>query len=132
MTVHFPIVFLFSVTIFNLLYLSTGIKSFEVTAFHCLGGAVLFTPIAGATGVLTWWLNYLARPLQPVRIKMRLVPIMWVLSVIAFIWRITTPDILESFTTASFIYFLLIHSFLPLVIVVGWFGAQMTFPIEKD
>ena len=132
MTVHFPIVFLFSVTIFNLLYLITGIKSFEVTAFHCLGGAVLFTPIAGATGVLTWWLNYLARPLQPVRIKMRLVPIMWVLSVIAFIWRITTPDILESFTTASFIYFLLIHSFLPLVIVVGWFGAQMTFPIEKD
>jgi predicted heme/steroid binding protein/uncharacterized membrane protein len=132
MTVHFPIVFLVSVTIFNLLYLMTGIKSFETTAFHCLGGAVLFTPIATGTGLLTWWLNYLATPLRPVRIKLRLVPIMWLLSLAAFVWRSAIPDVLESFTISSFFYLLLIHSFLPLVSAVGWFGAQMTFPIEKD
>ena len=34
MTVHFPIVFMFSVTIFNIIYLVTGVKAFELTAQH--------------------------------------------------------------------------------------------------
>ena len=38
MTVHFPIVFGFSTTVFNVLYLITGVKAFELTALHCLGG----------------------------------------------------------------------------------------------
>ncbi|MGD8962328.1 MAG: cytochrome b5 domain-containing protein, partial [Desulfobacterales bacterium] len=36
MTVHFPIVFTFSTSVFNILYLFSGIKSFEITALHCL------------------------------------------------------------------------------------------------
>jgi predicted heme/steroid binding protein len=61
MTVHFPIVFLLSTTAFNLIYLMTGIPSFEVTALHCLGAAVLFTPVAIGTGLTpggsTTWPN---------------------------------------------------------------------------
>lgn len=37
MTVHFPIVFMFSAAMFTLLYLLTGIRGFEVTAVNCLG-----------------------------------------------------------------------------------------------
>ena len=44
MTVHFPIVFMFAVPLFNVLYLITGFKSFEITALHCLGAGILFTP----------------------------------------------------------------------------------------
>ena len=58
MVVHFPIVFMISAPVFTLLYLLTGVKSFEVTGFHCLGGGVLFTPVAMVTGWFTWWLNY--------------------------------------------------------------------------
>jgi predicted heme/steroid binding protein/uncharacterized membrane protein len=132
MTVHFPIVFLLSTTAFNLMYMVTGIPSFEVTAFHCLGAGVLFTPVAIGTGLYTWWLNYMAKPLRPVNIKKRLSPLVWLLTVIALVWRLAVPDVLQNFRAASIIYVLLILSFAPLVTIIGWFGAQMTFPVEKD
>ena len=37
MTIHFPIVFMFSTTLFTLLYFLTGVRSFELTALNCLG-----------------------------------------------------------------------------------------------
>jgi predicted heme/steroid binding protein/uncharacterized membrane protein len=132
MTVHFPIVFFFSTTAFTLLYLVTGIASFEVTAFHCLGASVLFTPVAIGTGLYTWWLNYMAIPLRPVNIKKRLSPMVWLLSVIIFVWRLAVPDIMQSFRPASFVYLLFVLAFAPLVTTIGWFGAQMTFPVEKE
>jgi hypothetical protein len=33
---------------------------------------------------------------------------------------------------ASTLYLLLLFAFIPLVTAVGWFGAQMTFPVERD
>ena len=128
MVVHFPIVFMFAATLFNLLYLITGIKSFEVTALHCLGGGILFTPLAVLTGWFTWWLNYLARPMRPVAVKIRFSILLMAASVGAFIWRIWDPGILLSFTGRSILYFLLILSLIPIVTVIGWFGATLTFP----
>ena len=61
MVVHFPIVFMIAAPVFTLLSLVTGVKSFEVTGFHCLGGGLLFTPVAMVTGWFTWWLNYESR-----------------------------------------------------------------------
>ena len=132
MTVHFPIVFMFSVTIFNILYLITGVKAFELTALHCLGAGILFTLVAIITGFYTWWLNYMAKPTRPVNIKRCLSILMFILAIVAFIWRMMVPDILDTLRLASVIYFLLVLSFLPLVTIIGWFGAQLTFPIEKD
>jgi len=132
MTVHFPIVFTFSTTIFNILYVITRIKAFEITALHCLGIGILFTPVAITTGFYTWWLNYQAKPVRSVIIKRPLSIILFVLQIVAFIWRIKVPGILDSWGVASVIYFLLVISFFPLVTVIGWFGAQMTFPIEKE
>jgi predicted heme/steroid binding protein/uncharacterized membrane protein len=132
MTVHFPIVFMFSATIFNILYLITGVKSFETTALHCLGAGILFAIVTILTGLYTWWLNYLSRPVRAVIIKKRLSPILLVLAIIAFIWRLRVPDILENLQGVGLIYLLLVLSFLPIVTVIGWFGAQLTFPIEDE
>ncbi len=132
MTVHFPIVFMFSTTIFNILYLITRIRAFEVKALHCLGAGILFTPVTILTGLYTWWLNFQARPVRAVTIKQRISIILFVMEIVVFIWRIKVPDILDSFGIASVIYFLLILSFLPLVTVIGWFGANMSFPIERE
>ena len=131
MLVHFPIVFMFSPTLFNLLYLITGMKSFEVTALHCLGGGILFTPLAMLTGWFTWWLNYLAKPMRAVTIKMRFSVLLLAVSVVAFVWRILNPGILNAFTGGGAVYFLLILSLIPIVAIVGWFGATLTFPVEK-
>ncbi len=130
MLVHFPIVFMFSPTLFHLLYLLTDAPSFETTAFHCLGGGVLFTPLAMLTGYFTWWLNYLAKPMKAVTIKIRFSLLLMMVSVVAFVWRYLDPGVFIDFTAASILYFLLILALVPLVTIVGWFGASLTFPLE--
>lgn len=130
MTVHFPIVFVLSTTCFNILYLVTGVKSFEITALHCLAGGILFTIVGVTTGIYTWWLNYLAQPLKAVKIKLPLTIIMFVIEVIIFIWRVLTPGILDAVHLGSVIYFLLVLSLLPMIMVIGWYGASMTFPVD--
>ncbi len=132
MTVHFPIVFAISVAAFNLLYLFTGIKSFEITALHCLGGSILVTPVAIITGFFTWWLNYFAKALRPVKIKIPLAFIIWVISMIIFAWRIAIPDILHAPGPPHMLYLLLVLSLIPIITIIGWFGATLTFPIEKE
>jgi predicted heme/steroid binding protein/uncharacterized membrane protein len=132
MTVHFPIVFMFSTTVFSLLYLLTGEKSFETTAFHSLGAGILFNFVGITTGIYTWWLNYMAKMLRPVKIKIPLTIVMLVTSVIIFIWRISVPDILINFRGLSILYLVLVLSLSIMVTIIGWFGASMTFPVEKD
>lgn len=132
MTVHFPIVFMFSTTAFTLLYLITGVEAFESTAFHCLGAGVLFNLVGIATGLYTWWLNYLAKPLTPVKIKIPLTLIMLGISILLFIWRAADPLILDRIGGVGFVYLLLVLSLAAIVTVVGWNGAKMTFPVEKE
>jgi predicted heme/steroid binding protein/uncharacterized membrane protein len=132
MTIHFPIVFMFSAPLFTILFLLSGIRSFETTAFHCLGAGLLFTPIAVGTGYYTWWLNYLARSLRPVRIKQKVSLILLATALVALGWRIMDPAILFSPGPSRWIYLILVFSLLPLVSVMGWFGAQLTFPVERD
>ncbi|RJQ51203.1 MAG: cytochrome b5 [Desulfobacteraceae bacterium] len=132
MTVHFPIVFMISTTVFNILYLVTGVRSFEVTGFHCLGGGILFSVISIATGYFSWWINYLLQPMRPVILKRRLGFIMTGVGLAAFLWRMRVPDVLSDLSPASVVYFLLILSLFPLVTVIGWLGAHLTFPVEKE
>ena len=132
MTVHFPIVFSFSTTIFNILYLITGNKSLEITALHCLAAGIMFTAVAITTGLYTWWLNYMAKPNKAVKVKMPLSLILLVTQIIAFIWRLNVPDVMDSLQGLNVIYFVLVVSLFPIVVVIGWFGAFLTFPVEKD
>jgi len=132
MTVHVPIVFMFSSTVFSLLYLITGEKSFDTTAFHCLGAGVFFNLIAITTGFYTWWLNYMAKLLRPVKIKIPLTLTMLLTSIVLFVWRFSVPDILDSLSGAGLLYILLVLSLSAMVTVIGWNGASMTFPVEKE
>jgi uncharacterized membrane protein len=132
MTVHFPIVFMFSATMLTLLYFISGVAGFEESAFYCLGAGIIFIPAAMTTGYITWWLNYGARPIRPVKIKMYLSAILLGVDVVAFIWRTAVPDILHPFTWASGAYLILVLCLLPLVIIIGWFGATLTFPLKRE
>jgi predicted heme/steroid binding protein/uncharacterized membrane protein len=132
MTVHFPIVFSFSTTIFNILYLITGIKSLETTALHSLGAGILFTVVAIFTGLYTWWLNYMAKPMTAAKVKIPLSLTLLVIQIIVFIWRMNVPQIMDSIRGVNVIYLLLVVSLFPIVVVIGWFGAHLTFPVEKS
>ncbi len=133
MLVHFPIVFMIAATAFTLLYLFTGIKSFEVTGFHCLGGGVLFTPPTILTGWFTWWLNYESRWLKPIVIKVILSPLLLIAGTGAFIWRWLEPDILAGLPHwPGLVYLALICSLTPLVGIIGACGAELTFPVHSE
>jgi len=132
MIIHFPIVFMMATTGFTVLYVLTGYKGFDTTAFHCLGGGLLFTPIAILTGFYTWWLNYMAKPNRAVNIKQRLSFVLFAVQIAAFAWRITVPDVLTHLGFVTVVYVMLIFSLAGMVTIIGWFGATLTFPIEKD
>ena len=104
----------------------------ETTAWHCLGGGVLFTPVALVTGLLTWWLNYEWRPLRPILIKLTLTPILLAVGTGTFIWRWLDPGILAALDHwTGRVYLALIFSLMPLVSLIGWYGATLTFPLYE-
>ncbi len=132
MTVHFPIVFMIAAPVFMVLYLLTGRKGFEITGLNCLAGGLLFCLVAIPTGLITWWLNYMARPMPGVIIKISVSSTMFVIGLVAFIWRLTEPRIADAFAGAGVVYFVMIFALLPMVSVVGWYGAKMTFPLHSS
>lgn len=125
MLVHFPIAFTISPVLFYLLYLVTDMSAFETTAFCCLGAGILFSAPAVLTGFLTWWINYQARPSRPVRIKILFSALLVVIALAAFLLRLFLP------CTAKILYFLLLVALIPIVSVIGWYGASLTFPLER-
>jgi len=130
-TVHFPIAFMTAASVFYVIYLLTGFASFEVTALHCLGAGILVLPAAVVTGIFTWWLNYLARPMRKVTIKATLSGILFLDAVVAFVWRLLDPGIVERLVGASGIYYALILAAGPLALTIGYIGGTLTFPLEK-
>lgn len=128
MTVHFPIAFLMLFPLFNLLYLATGNAAFETTAFHVLVAGLVVTPVAMITGPYNWWLNYAGKWTKVIAIKVFGSLIFIVLILILFIWRIVAPEIMLQPGGARVVFLLLSLSLPPVVTILGWFGAKMTFP----
>lgn len=131
MLVHFPIAFMFAVPLFAVLWLMTGKLSFETTSFHCLAAGLLFMPLTVGTGFMTWWLNYDARMVHPVKMKIIGSGILTLLGIILFVWRFSSPEIILAGTGSRTVYILLLVTLLPLVSVIGWYGASLTFPGAK-
>jgi len=128
---HFTIVLMLATTFFNVLYLITGVQSFETAAFHCLGGGVLCTPATNLTGHFTRWLNYPGKLSQTMILEIRLSWALLAISLSAFIWRFLEPGILLSLSGVGIIYLFLVLSVAPLVTVIGFFGGMLTFPLGE-
>ncbi len=132
MLVHFPIAFTVSPGLFYLLYLLSGVKGFETTSFFCLGAGILFTVPGVLTGFFTWWLNYQARPLRPVRIKIIFSTVLVTVSLCAFLLRFLFPEAVLSGKGMEMFYLLLLLALIPIVSTIGWFGASLTFPLKRQ
>ncbi|MGD0724535.1 MAG: DUF2231 domain-containing protein [Spirochaetia bacterium] len=132
MTVHFPIVFIMCAPLFTLLYLATGLQGFEITAFNCLAAGLLFCLVVIPTGFFTWWVNYMARPLVPVTIKIVISLVMFVDGLSALIWRVRDPTVVTHLAGLNVLYLVLILLLLPMIVVVASYGAILTFPLHKS
>ena len=131
MAVHFPIVFSISPAVFDLLYLFTGMDSFETTALHCLGGSVFFILPAVATGFMTWLVNYQAKPMRFISIKINSSLVLLAVAAIAFFWRISAREAFVADGKEAVVYLILLVSMAILVSVTGFYGGRLTFPADK-
>jgi uncharacterized membrane protein len=83
------------------------------------------SPFAMATGLLTWWVNYRLRLTLFVRRKIQLSILLLIFEIILIIWRSSIPKI------SNPIYFIMMLLLAPIVVLLGYYGGQMTFPLEK-
>jgi uncharacterized membrane protein len=128
---HFPITFMLAASFFSVLYLLTGVASFETTAFHCLGGGLLTIPACIATGVFIQRVSY-PKPDPTLTLEKRLSYLLWAMVSGAFVWRLLNPEVLRDLHGWNFIYLLLVLMVTPLVTVISFFGGMVTFPLEPE
>jgi len=131
MTVHFPIVSFIFAPVFTLLYLVTGYGGFETTALDCLAAGLFFCLIVIPTGLITGWINYGARPMQPVTIKIVVSLCMFVDGLAVLLWRLLEPSVITGAQVARILFLALEFLLLPMVVVVAWLGATLTFPLGR-
>ena len=58
--------------------------------------------------------------------------VMLIDAIIVFVWRIKEPRVLDSLQGINSLYLLLVLALVPMIAIIGWYGATMTFPLEKD
>ena len=125
MIVHFPIAFLMAASLFILLHLLFQSPSFEIASFYLLVLGAISSPFAMATGLFTWWVNYRLKLTHFVRRKIQLSILLLISEIILIVWRSSSPRI------SNPIYFIMMFLLTPIVVLLGYYGGQMTFPPEK-
>ncbi len=125
MMVHFPIAFLIGASLFLSLYLLFRNHSFELTSFYLLILGSLSSPFAMATGALTWWINYRLKLTHFVKRKIQLSALLLLFEIILVLWRSLARESLGP------VYFIMVFILTLIVILLGYYGGQMTFPEEK-
>jgi uncharacterized membrane protein len=132
MVSHFPIVFILSASFFSVFYVITGDKSFDDTAFYCLGAGLATMPLAVATGLFTHWLNFPGGLHKTVHIEIGLSFAVITIAWVAFLWRWLNPYVLDDLSGTNLLYFIMVLSLAPLVTANGYFGGMVTFPLEEQ
>jgi predicted heme/steroid binding protein/uncharacterized membrane protein len=125
MLVHFPIAFLTASSLFLLLHLLFHHAPFQQTGFYLFLLGAISSPFAIVTGLFTWWVNYRLKLTYFIKRKIQLSIALILFEIILIFWRISEPDV------SSPIYSMLVFSLAPLVMLLGYYGGQMTFPAEK-
>jgi uncharacterized membrane protein len=126
MLVHFPIAFLMASTFFYLLFFKFVHPSLGTTSAHLLFLGAISTPFAIATGLLTWWINYRLRFTSFIKRKIQLSIFLLVIEIILILLLIGEVEIFHP------IYLILTLLVTSIVILLGYYGGQMTFPAEKS
>ena len=124
--VHFPIAFLLGASLFVILYLLFRRPTFEITSYYLLLLAGVTSPFAIATGLLTWWVNYRLSLTLLIRRKIQLSLVLLVFEMVLILWR----SWVIPFRTHP-IYVIMMLLLTPIVLLLGYFGGQMTFPPEQ-
>ena len=125
MIVHFPIALLTASSLFILLSFIFKDPSFDRTSFYLLVLGAIASPLAMATGLFTWWVNYRLKLSLFVKRKIQFSMLLLIFEIILILWRSFSSSI------SSPIYFIMVVILTPIVSILGYYGGQMTFPAER-
>ena len=123
--VHFPIAFLMGSTLFLLLRLIFHNSHFEAASFYLLILGSIASPFGMATGLFTWWVNYRLKLSHFIKRKIQLSIVLLIFEIILVAWRASQPEISHP------IYVVMMCLLTVIVFLLGYYGGQMTFPVEK-
>lgn len=129
MMVHFPMAYLVGAAL--LLLVQIVLPSWvvlEKAAFVMLVMATLFTPPAIITGLITWWVNYGARPMHAVKRKLQLAVALALGEMVSLILRFRGPIEGE---ILGIMYSGCVAMMALCVVGLGWYGGHLTFPYQK-
>jgi predicted heme/steroid binding protein/uncharacterized membrane protein len=126
--VHFPIAFLTASSLFAVLYLFFKKPTFESTSFYLLLLGSVASPLTMITGLLTWWVNYGLKLSHLIKRKLELSILLLFLEIILVVWRSSTPEAFSQ--SMPLLYLVLMVMLTPVVLLLGYYGGQMTFPVE--
>ncbi len=124
MVVHFPIALLMTSSLFVVLYLIFKNPSFEIASFYLLVLGAIASPIAMATGLFTWWVNYRLKLTLFVKRKIQFSILLLIFEIILILGQGSSHPI------SNLIYFTMVVILTPIVSILGYYGGQMTFPAE--
>jgi uncharacterized membrane protein len=124
--VHFPIAFLVAAPLFLVLHLLFEKLSFELCSYYLLILGTIASPLAIATGFFAWWINYRLRPSRLVKRKIQVSVLLVILEAGLVFWRSMNPDVAQK--AIQPVYLILVLCLTPLVLLLGYYGGQMTFP----
>lgn len=129
MIVHFPMAYLVGAALLLMVEaLLPRARILESVVFVMLVMASVFTPPAILTGLLTWWVNYGARPMRPVTRKLQLAVILALAEMACLVMRARGP--IQEDAVAG-LYFACVMLLAVCVSGLGWYGGHLTFPYAK-
>jgi hypothetical protein len=68
--------------------------------------------------------------MKPIAVKIPLSAITLIIAIASFVWRWNDPNVMVNLKGIGNLYFLFSLAFVPLIAIIGWYGATMTFPLE--
>jgi uncharacterized membrane protein len=110
-----------------LLFLIYGQTCFEKAVYYCLIFGTIGSTFSLITGFYDWKTKYKGARAPLLLEKRNLAIILVMLNYITFTFKTIIPDIMYSDNIVKWIYILLIFSFIPITVRIGYLGGKLVF-----
>lgn len=127
MAIHLPMGLYLFAPILYLLFLWTGLASFESAAFYCIVGATIFMLPSMATGFLSWWINYACGMNTHFKYKIIFSILLTLLGAVESYIRWGNPGLVNSGTGSATFYIAMLFINVPILGVIGFHGGKLTW-----
>lgn len=127
-SVHFPIALSIVAAALMGLFLISQYRPFEPLTLYCVVAAGLATPVAIASGLLSWYYNYNTIWTRIFHIKITLSCVLFTLQIGALVMRLGVVNEPSLHSLEYWVYAVLVMAMAPMVVSLGYLGGKLTFP----